>query len=144
MGWLTTYSQARRERHHDLCKASREQQAKVNELEHKCQNSPDDLQLKDQLKDAKIVLLDFKGTEFAEREDKYPTDRTIKFQRGLIEFAREQYEDAMACFQASKEEPKLRVPSGHLLGQCFAAVGWHPEAVGDFKGRSRTARDDSI
>ena len=35
----------------------------------------------------------------------------------------------MGCFQKSKDEPKLRTRSGHLLGRCFAPEGWHTDAV---------------
>jgi histone H3/H4 len=39
----------------------------------------------------------------------------------------------MECFQKAKDEPRLRVRAGQELGRCFAAEGWHAEAVGEFK-----------
>ena len=39
----------------------------------------------------------------------------------------------MECFQKAKDEPKLRVRSGHMLGRCFSHEGWHQEAVGEFR-----------
>ncbi len=78
-------------------------------------------------------VLKAESAEFRERAERYPTDRRIKFDLGRVEFDLGRYEDAMAAFQACKDEPRLRVAAGHLLGKCFAAEGWHQEAVGEFR-----------
>ena len=39
----------------------------------------------------------------------------------------------MAAFQACKDEAKLRIGATHMLGRCFAAVGWHNEATSEFQ-----------
>jgi tetratricopeptide (TPR) repeat protein len=105
----------------------------VRALEERAAASPDDLEMREQLDAARRELLTYRGAEFAERESKYPTDRAIKFQRGEIEFALGNYDSAMAAFQQAKDEPKLRVRAGLALGQCFAAEGWHKEAVSEYK-----------
>jgi len=105
----------------------------VRDLEEKLKASPDDESLKEQLEAARRDMLMYKASEFAEREEQYPTDRQVKMQRGEVEYQLGNYENAMACFQTSKDEPKLRVRSGHRLGQCFAAEGWHQEAEQEFK-----------
>jgi hypothetical protein len=52
---------------------------------------------------------------------------------GRIEFELGNYEDAMAAFQACKDEAKLRIGSTHMLGRCFAAEGWHSEAASEYR-----------
>lgn len=78
-------------------------------------------------------LLSQESAEYRERAARYPTDRRIKFDLGRNEFELGRYEEAMAAFQACKDEPRLRVQAGHLLGKCFAAEGWHQEALGEFR-----------
>ena len=36
-------------------------------------------------------------------------------------------------YDKAKDEAKYRVFAAHMLGKCFAAQGWHGEAVGEFK-----------
>jgi predicted negative regulator of RcsB-dependent stress response len=78
-------------------------------------------------------LLDLEARELRERQKAYPTDRSIKAELGRIEFELGNYEDAMAMFQACKDEAKLRIFATHMLGRCFAAEGWHSEAVGEYR-----------
>ena len=51
----------------------------------------------------------FEGGELREKQKNYPTDRSIKAELGRIEFELGNYEDAMAAFQACKDEAKLRI-----------------------------------
>lgn len=106
---------------------------RVRELEEKTKAAPDDEAARSRLKEARETALKLKAEEYRERTEKYPTDRKLKFQRGEVEFALGNVEDAMACFQAAKEDPRLRVAAGHLLGLCFARDGWHDVAVGELK-----------
>ena len=78
-------------------------------------------------------LLDLKSTEYAERVKKYPTDRFRKYDLGLIQFELGEIGDAMAQFQACKDEPKLRVRAGHMLGRCFLADDWYSEAIAELR-----------
>lgn len=78
-------------------------------------------------------LQELELSEYRERVGHYPTDRGLKFRLGETELRAENYEGAMACFQAAKDEPKLRVAAGHLLGRCFAAESWHAEAIEEFQ-----------
>jgi len=78
-------------------------------------------------------LLEFETKEYTERAERYPTDRTVRFHLGEISFRTGDTETAMGCFQKSKDEPRLRAASGHLLGQCFAAEGWLAEAIAEYK-----------
>jgi tetratricopeptide (TPR) repeat protein len=88
---------------------------------------------KSALADAEQRLLEREQTEFTERVEKYPTDRRLKLDLGRVLVKLERFEDAMACFQECKDEPKFRVESAHMLGLCFARSGWHPEAVSEFR-----------
>lgn len=106
---------------------------KVAQLKQKAEQSPDDPALQETLAKAQADLLAQKAEEFAERVSKYPTDRRLKFQTGEVMYALGRVEDAMANFQAAKEDPKLRVAAGHMLGLCFEKDGWHDVAIGEFK-----------
>jgi tetratricopeptide (TPR) repeat protein len=77
--------------------------------------------------------LDLRLAEVSERAREYPTDRTIRYQLGEIEFERARYTNAMQCFQEVKDEPRLRVRAGHMLGRCFAAENWHKEAIAEYQ-----------
>jgi hypothetical protein len=89
--------------------------------------------LKAAYSDLRAQLLDLEARELRERQKAYPTDRSIKAELGRIEFELGNYEDAMAMFQACKDEAKLRIFATHMLGRCFAAEGWHSEAVGEYR-----------
>lgn len=87
----------------------------------------------DELKQVREQRREMQATEYRERVERYPTDRNLKFQLGTILYELGQYEEAMGCFQAAKDEPKLRVRAGHLLGRCFAAESWHMEAIAEYR-----------
>jgi tetratricopeptide (TPR) repeat protein len=95
--------------------------------------SPADAALQEAARAARQANMELEAKEFAERMEKYPTDCGIKMEVGRIRFELGQFEDAMPCFQQAKDEAKYRVAAAHMLGRCFAAQGWHGEAVGEFK-----------
>lgn len=92
-----------------------------------------DAALAQALAQARTALLELEAGEYGERAEKYPTDRAIKFEYGRVLFTLGRTEDAMASFQAAKDEGRFRVAAAHLLGRCFSAEGWHTEAVGEFR-----------
>ena len=81
----------------------------------------------------KAEFLQLRADEYGERVSKYPTDRGIKFELGLIEYERGEHENAMAMFQQCKDEAKYRTRATHMLGKCFSHENWHQEAVGEFR-----------
>lgn len=83
--------------------------------------------------EVRAQLLDLEARELRERQKAYPTDRSIKAELGRVEFDLGNFEDAMAMFQACKDEAKLRIFATHMLGKCFAAEGWHSESVGEYR-----------
>ncbi|MCH2149672.1 MAG: hypothetical protein MK095_09585 [Phycisphaerales bacterium] len=82
---------------------------------------------------AEAETLELERTEYMERVEQYPTDRLLKYRLGEVSLRCGDIETAMGCFQKSKDEPKLRTRSGHLLGRCFAQEGWHTEAVDEYR-----------
>lgn len=106
---------------------------RLRKLKEKLEQSPDDESLKKEYSKTHEEMLKLQSKEYNERVEKYPTDRYRKFDLGTVEFELGNYESAMGQFQASKDEPKLKVKAGHLLGKCFAKTGWHPEAVAEFQ-----------
>ena len=86
-----------------------------------------------EIDDLNQELRELRSLEYNERVKKYPTDRGIRFELGLIEFERNNYEDAMSAFQQCKDEAKYRTRATHMLGCCFVKEGWHQEAVGEFR-----------
>ncbi|HWB19909.1 MAG TPA: hypothetical protein VG711_06385, partial [Phycisphaerales bacterium] len=105
----------------------------LEKLSQALEADPSNAATKSQLDDARAKHLDLEHTEFTGRVEKYPTDRFLKTRLGEIEFNRGHFEKAMGFFQESKDEPKLKVRAGLMLGRCFAASGWHAEAVAEFK-----------
>jgi tetratricopeptide (TPR) repeat protein len=81
----------------------------------------------------RMRLLELEGEIYRERVSKYPTNRDIKADLGRVEFDLGHYEDAMAAFQAAKDDPKLRVYAAWMLGKCFAKAGWHAEAIEEYR-----------
>lgn len=105
----------------------------IRQLAEQAEAKPDDDSLKEQVAAKRAALLKLQAEEYAERVKKYPTDRARKFELGSVEFELGRFEEAMGQFQAAKDEPKLRVKAGHLLGRCFAKESWHPEAIAEFR-----------
>lgn len=91
-----------------------------------------DEQLQLQFEEANRSLQELKLSEYSERVDKYPTDRKRKYDLGTILFRLGRTEEAMAQFQAAKDEPRLHADAAYNLGLCFHAEGWFVEAVAEF------------
>ncbi|MBM4007539.1 MAG: hypothetical protein FJ292_08305 [Planctomycetes bacterium] len=105
----------------------------VRAAQEKATANPTDAAAQAASKAARDANLELEGAEYAERMEKYPTDCGLKAEVGRIRFELGRFEDAMPCFQQAKDEAKYRVMAAHMLGKCFAAQGWHSEAVDEFK-----------
>ncbi len=92
--------------------------------------SADDEQIREELSQK---LAETELAFFEERAAKYPTDRSMRFRLGECALRAGNVELATECFQRTKDEPKLQVRAGHLLGRCFAAESWHAEAIAEYK-----------
>lgn len=102
-------------------------------LRERVEAAPADEEARAAMEAAKRALLEFEVEESRERTSKYPTDRVLKFDAGRLAFELGKVEEAMGHFQAAKDEPKLRVTAAAMLGRCFAAEGWHSEAIGEYR-----------
>ena len=87
----------------------------------------------EQRHEAEQECFELERSEYSKRVEQYPTDRLLKFKLGEVALRCDDIETAMSCFQKSKDEPKIRTRSGHLLGRCFAREGWHTEAVDEYR-----------
>lgn len=105
----------------------------VRQLAERASAAPADAELQQISENAKRKLLETEFADFTERIARYPTDRNLKYEAGRSALELGKIESAMALFQAAKEEPRLRVDGARMLGRCFAAEGWHNEAIGEYR-----------
>lgn len=97
------------------------------------EQAPDNPALQQTHEAARQRLLDLESQVFRERVAKYPTHRDLKAELGRVEYELGNYEEAMAAFQAAKDDPKLRVYAAWMLGRCFAKAGWMSEAIEEYR-----------
>jgi tetratricopeptide (TPR) repeat protein len=107
--------------------------ARVKAIDGRIRSNGESPSLRADLDAARRALSELEATECRERVERYPTDRPLRYQLGVLEFDQGRYEQAMECFQKAKDEPKLRVRAGHMLGRCFAREGWHGDAILEFR-----------
>jgi tetratricopeptide (TPR) repeat protein len=77
--------------------------------------------------------MDLQHAEYTDRVREYPTDRKLKHRLGEVAFELGRYDEAMQRFQEAKDDPKLRVRAGYMLGRSFAADGFHDMAIQEYK-----------
>jgi tetratricopeptide (TPR) repeat protein len=106
---------------------------RIKGLEAQLEEKPDDAELSAARDATRSEMLDLQTNEYTERVAKYPTNRMLKYDLGLVQFELGDYDSAMAMFQEAKDEPKVRMSSSHMLGRCFAKEQWHIEAIQEFK-----------
>ncbi|MFO0874613.1 MAG: hypothetical protein U0575_11670 [Phycisphaerales bacterium] len=102
-------------------------------LREAMQAAPEEAEAKTAFEAQREKLLALEADEYRQRAERYPTDKSIRFELGRLEFERGNYEGAMANFQTAKEEARFRVSAAWMLGRCFAAESWHQEAIGEFR-----------
>lgn len=108
-------------------------QQRVKAAQAKLAEDKDNPELRQAFDDALRTRLELQAAELGAHTSKYPTNNDIKQKYGEVLYELGQYDDAMACFQAAKQEPKYRVRAGHRLGRCFAHEGWYSEAIEEYK-----------
>ena len=77
------------------------------------------------------------------RAEAYPTDLFVKYELGRRVAALGDHEQAIALFQESKNDAKVRTTSMRMLGQSFAAIGWNDEAVETLRHALTQHEDES-
>ncbi len=82
---------------------------------------------------AKRGLLEVESAEFQERVAQYPSDLTLKFEYGKRLQESDRHEEAIAQFQESKIDTRLRAKSLYYLGVSFGAIDFNDEAIDTFR-----------
>jgi tetratricopeptide (TPR) repeat protein len=77
----------------------------------------------------KKQLDDAEMQDLEERAQNYPSDLAIQFELGKKYFDTSRWEEAIAKFQLSKNDPKQRAKVLNYLGLSFQQIGWHDEAI---------------
>jgi tetratricopeptide (TPR) repeat protein len=108
-------------------------QAKARALAEKLERGDGDTELQAQYAEARKAASDLLRSELTERVKEYPTDRRLKYRLGEVEFDLKLFDEAIKCFQEAKDDPKIRVRAGYMLGRSFAAEGWHDMAIQEYK-----------
>ncbi|MHC4219111.1 MAG: tetratricopeptide repeat protein [Planctomycetota bacterium] len=108
-------------------------QARADALHEKLEQESGNSELQTQFEQARKDAFDLLYTELGERVKEYPTDRKLKYRLGEVEFELKRFDEAIQCFQEAKDDPKIRVRSGYMLGRSFAAEAWHDMAIQEYK-----------
>jgi len=111
----------------------RQERRKVTALKQTADASPDDENAKATLRQAVRAFHEMELEEFQARAAAYPTDLTIKFEMGKRHFVLSNFDDAIAAFQDSQNEGKLKAMSLNLMAQAFIKQDWIDEAIETFK-----------
>lgn len=103
---------------------------KIAELEKAAQT---DEGAKERMVAARRALLDVETSEYQEQVAAYPTDLGLKFEYGKRLQESGRHEEAIAQFQESKVDVRLRAKSLYHLGVSFGAIDFNDEAIDTFR-----------
>lgn len=78
-----------------------------------------DEEVKKKHHDAKVRLVGFQIEAYTRRVQDHPTDPKLRFELGKFLYTGNQINEAIAAFQKTVEDPKLRSDSHRYLGLCF-------------------------
>lgn len=101
----------------------------IRRLRNELKDEPHNPRVKGMLKDLLQDKVEFELAEFTERAKEYPTDMGIRYQLGLRHFAKQEWDNAIECFQTAQNDPKHRAQALRYLGASFARKGWHNDAI---------------
>jgi len=105
----------------------------LRQINEQIEAEPDRADLKGKRRQITEKRNEFELDVHQERQKQYPTDMEIRFELGLRQFRAEQHDDAIVSFQTSTRDPKRRIQSFNMLGQCFYAKKLYLEAQGQFQ-----------
>lgn len=114
----------------------RQQSRKVRELERMVEKASEAEKglVQSMLQNEQDALLKLETTEFKQRVAEYPTDLGKKYELGKRYYQTGNYDDAIALFQQSQVDAKLRVMSLAFLARSFQKISYFDEAVQTFRG----------
>ncbi|MFH1023963.1 MAG: tetratricopeptide repeat protein [Planctomycetota bacterium] len=107
----------------------REMDEKMEPLRQKLKAESANEALRQEVVKLEQEKLFFSIEEYARRVNAYPTDLDLKFALGRFLYAAGRVDPAIAEFQQSVREPRLRVASQHQLGLCFRQKNMNDLAV---------------
>ncbi len=113
---------------------------RLSALRETAESRPTDATARANYDKAQRDYLEFELEEFKIRVEAYPTDLGRKYRLAEKYYNLGMTDEAIALFQESQSDPKLRADSLKFLGRCFLKIGWVSEAVETFR-RALDARD---
>jgi tetratricopeptide (TPR) repeat protein len=114
----------------------RQQARKVRELERMVEKASEAEKglVQSMLQNEVEALLKLETTEFKQRVAEYPTDLGKKYELGKRYYQMGNYDEAIALFQQSQADAKLRVMSLAFLARSFQKISYFDEAVQTYRG----------
>jgi tetratricopeptide (TPR) repeat protein len=67
----------------------------------------------------RAVLRDFLLEDVRSRAQRYPNDRDLRHELGMLLFERGEYDEALQQFQVAERSPKRRISAMYHIGLCF-------------------------
>ena len=114
----------------------RQQARKVRELERMVEKASEGEKglVQSMLQSEVDALLKLETAEFKARVAAYPTDLGKKYELGKRYYQAGNYDEAIALFQQSQIDAKMRVMSLTFLGRSFLKINYFDEAVHTLRG----------
>ena len=107
----------------------------------------DDEDAKKKLHQARVELVGFQIEAYSRRVQDHPTDTKLRFELGKFLYRGNRLNEAIAAFQKTVEDPKLRSDCHHYLGLCFRqkktydlAIRQLEEARGEYRAFNDKAK----
>ncbi|MDQ7012613.1 MAG: tetratricopeptide repeat protein [Planctomycetota bacterium] len=105
----------------------------LNTYKERAEANPDNEQYQKEYEQARAKYNDIEIGELKASVEAYPTDLVLKFQLGKKYFDKQDYDQAIALLQDAKGDARYRARALSLLGQSFAAMDWHDEAIATYR-----------
>lgn len=110
-----------------------EYRRQLRELNEQLEAEPDRQDLKAKRQKTAEERDAFELQAFQERHRQYPTDLSIRYELGLRQYRKKEYDAAIVSFQTTTRDPKRRIQSLNMLGKCFFAKKLYREAQSQFE-----------
>lgn len=104
----------------------------LDQAKNKAQAAPDDQGLKKQAAQLARTLLDQEIKIFAERTERYPQNKRLKFELARRYHRLKRWSDAIPLYQQASVDPRMEVESLTALGKCFLQDNKSPLAEKQF------------
>lgn len=94
---------------------------------------PEEAELRKRLEEKRAENLAFKIEEYDRRVKAHPTDYELKVRYGQLLMQAGRWDEAIEQFQKSVKDPKFKIRSLNLIGNCFREKGLHSVAEQQYK-----------